>query len=115
MGIYAPDGSYRVSVVDGSTVGGIYMPDGSYRVTVVNGEAPQVSLLAASPAAIAHTGTTDETVVATVVIPGGLMGTNGRLRVTSLWTWPNSANSKTVRVRFSGLSGTQVNAGVGTT
>lgn len=72
-------------------------------------------VLAASAVAIAHTGTTDETVLATVTIKAGVMGTNGRLRVTSLWSWPTSANNKTVRHRFSGLSGTQVNAIVATT
>src|SRR5688500_18573615 len=72
-------------------------------------------VLAASAVAIAHTGTTDETVLATLTIKAGIMGTNGRLRVTSFWSYPNSANSKTVRQRFSGLSGTQVNAALATT
>ena len=72
-------------------------------------------VLAASAVSIAHTGTTDETVLATVAIPAGIMGLNGRLRVTSLWSWTSSANTKTARCRFSGLSGSQVNAGAGTT
>lgn len=77
--------------------------------------ASKTFILAANAVAIAHTGTVDETVLATVTVPGGAMGLNGRLRVISLWSWTNSANTKTARCRFSGISGTQVNAGAGTT
>ena len=36
MGLYNADGSLNVTVSDGTTVGGVYAPDGSYRVSVVN-------------------------------------------------------------------------------
>jgi len=54
----------------------------------------------ASGASATVTGTTAETILATVPIPGGLMGPNGIIRVTSLWTYTNNANTKTVSWRF---------------
>lgn len=74
-----------------------------------------IRLLAASPTAVPHTGTTAETVLATVLIPGGAMGPIGRLRVISLWSYTNSANSKTMRIRLGGIAGLQVAAQVSTT
>lgn len=60
------------------------------------------------------TGTT-ETVLATVTIPANAVGANGVIRITALWTYTNSANSKTVRVRLGGLSGTSFGSAVATT
>ena len=40
------------------------------------------------------------------------MGPNGILRVTTLWSYTNSANNKTLRVRLGGLSGTAFQANV---
>ena len=60
------------------------------------------SILAQSAVAISHTGTTLETTVATVVVPIGTMGKNGRIRVTTHWSYPNSANNKIVRTRWGG-------------
>ena len=34
-GVYAADGSFRVTVVDGNSYVGLYAPDGSYNVVVV--------------------------------------------------------------------------------
>jgi hypothetical protein len=65
-------------------------------------------VLAHSAVAVSHTGDTSETALATVVVPGGTMGPNGILRVTSLWSFTNDADDKTLRLRFgAGLSGTQ--------
>lgn len=67
-------------------------------------------LLAASAVALPHTGTTSETVLATVPVPSGIMGANGILRVTMLWGFDTSANNKIGRMRFgasgAGTSGT---------
>lgn len=62
--------------------------------------------LAHSNVAVAITGTTDETAAATIAIPAGAMGANGRLRITTHWHFTNSGNSKTLRVRLGGVSGT---------
>lgn len=52
------------------------------------------------------TGTTNETVLATVTIPGGSIGPNGIIRIYSLWSNTNDASGKTARIRLNGL-GTQ--------
>ena len=67
-------------------------------------------VLAASAVAASVTGTTTETALATITLPGGAMGTNGILRVTSIFSYTNSANNKNIRMRLggSGLSGTQL-------
>lgn len=64
-------------------------------------------VLAQSAVAAALTGSTAETVLATISLPAGAMGANGVLRVTSLWSYTNSANVKTLRGRLGGLAGTQ--------
>ena len=67
-------------------------------------------MLAASAVAASVTGTTTETALATITLPGGAMGANGILRVTSIFSYTNSANNKNIRMRLggSGLSGTQL-------
>lgn len=62
-------------------------------------------VLAASAVAAAHSGNTSETALASVQIPGGAMGPNGALRITTLWSYTNSANNKTLRIRLGGISG----------
>jgi hypothetical protein len=74
-----------------------------------------VEVLAASAVASSITGTTAETALSTIVVPAGAMGINGILRITTQWTVPNSANNKTLRVRFGGLVGTQIQSIVLTT
>lgn len=64
------------------------------------------SVLQASAVAIPHTGTTAETVLATINVPAGAMGTNGMLRISADWTMTNSANDKTLRIRLGGIGGT---------
>lgn len=61
-------------------------------------------VLAQSSVAAAHTGDTTETTLASVVIPAGAMGPNGRVRITSLWSATNSANNKTMRHKFGGTN-----------
>lgn len=59
-----------------------------------------VQVLAQSATALSVTGTTAETSQAIVTIPSGLIGERGALRVTPHWTYTNSGNAKTLRVRF---------------
>lgn len=61
-------------------------------------------VLAQSSVAVSHTGNTAETTLASVVIPGGAIGPNGRVRITSLWSGTNSANAKTMRHKFGGVN-----------
>lgn len=72
-------------------------------------------VLAASAVAASHTGDTSETVLATVPAPAGGMGPNGALRITTQWSYTNSANNKTLRCRLGGLSGAAVFAPFATT
>ncbi len=65
-------------------------------------------VLAQSGVQVSHTGNTNETALATIAIPAGAMGANGRVRVTALWGHTNSVNNKTCRIRFGGTSGTIV-------
>jgi hypothetical protein len=50
----------------------------------------------------AHTGDTNETTLATVEIPGGLMGGNGLLRIRTQTGQTNNANNKTFRIKLNG-------------
>lgn len=50
------------------------------------------------------TGTTAETVLAQVTIPGGLLGPNGIIRVSPLFAYNNSGNIKTLKVKFGGTT-----------
>lgn len=64
-------------------------------------------IIAHSAAAMALTGTTAETILASVAIPAGSMGPKGILRITTEWSYTNGANAKTLRTRFgSGIAGT---------
>jgi hypothetical protein len=67
---------------------------------------PKVAtLLAASAVAVSVTGTTAETALATVTIPAGAMGINGGLQIWTTWSYTNSANTKTPRIRLGGAAG----------
>jgi hypothetical protein len=61
-----------------------------------------------SAVASSHTGNTTETILATVTIPAGAIGPNGTVEIVTLWSYTNSANNKTWRIRLGGIGGTQV-------
>lgn len=63
----------------------------------------------------AYTQVITEVVLATVTIPAGAMGMNGAVEVRTVWSCTNSANNKTLRVRFGGAAGTAYLAPVLTT
>ncbi|BCA57673.1 hypothetical protein [Sphingomonas sp. HMP6] len=52
------------------------------------------------------TGTTTETTFSTgtITIPANAMGPNGSVEIIPLWTFTNSANTKTMRVKFGGTA-----------
>lgn len=98
----------KIFVTDIGPAGSEWVSDGSNWLPV-NGSV----LLARSAVAASVTGTLSETALATVTIKAGVMGTNGQLRITTLWSHTNSANTKTERVRLGGIGGTaflEVNA-----
>ena len=55
-------------------------------------------------AASSVTGTTTETTLATMTIPANAMGPNGQIEIIPLWSFTNSANTKTMRVKFGGTA-----------
>lgn len=59
-------------------------------------------VLAASAVAVPLTGTTNETVLATIPVLGRFMKANSRLEIETLWSHTNSANNKLARVRLVG-------------
>lgn len=75
---------------------------------IVSGGYRAGGILAQSGLAVSCPADTNEDILASVTIPGGVMGANGILRVLTLWTFTSDAiNSKTLRVRFGGIGGTQ--------
>ena len=54
-----------------------------------------------------HTGDTLEHTFTTINIPANALGPNGMIRLTLNFSCTNNANTKTVRARFNGASGTQ--------
>jgi hypothetical protein len=73
-------------------------------------------VLAISGTPSSLTGTLTETALATITIPAGAMGANGRIEVWAQFTAsPSSANAKTGRVRFGGLAGTNFQTATMTT
>jgi hypothetical protein len=65
-----------------------------------------MQVLARATAAASNDADTVEKVLATIVLPAGLLGISGGVQVQSTWSMTNSANSKTVRLRLGGLAGT---------
>ena len=78
-----------------------------------------IILLSQATVGVAVTGTTSETVLATITIPAGAMGLNGRIEVWSTWTNNSSGNSKSFAARFgasgAGTGGTQIWGSANTT
>lgn len=83
----------------------------SYGTAAINNQGTRTTIasipLAASAVAASHTGDLVETALASITVPGGLMGANGRLRIITTWTIPNNADNKAMRVRLGGIGGTQ--------
>lgn len=57
------------------------------------------------------TGTTNETTLASVTIPGGLMGSDGSIRVYALYSFTGTAGIKTIKLKFGGLTFASASAG----
>lgn len=59
-------------------------------------------VLAKSAVAVSCPADTTEDILATISVPAGAMGISGVLRIYVEWTWTNSANNKTLRIRYGG-------------
>jgi hypothetical protein len=51
-----------------------------------------------------HTGDTAEAVLANIQLAANAMGVNGRIEVKARFSWSNSANLKTIKVKFGGTA-----------
>jgi hypothetical protein len=65
----------------------------------------------AGPASL--TGTTSETNMAVLRIPANTIGKNGAFEVVAVWSFPNNANTKTMLVRYSPVSGAVTGGALG--
>lgn len=72
-------------------------------------------ILGSSGAPSSVTGTLTETQLASIVVPAGSMGVSGQLRVTTEWSYTNSANNKTLNVKWGGIGGTNFLGAIFTT
>ena len=63
-------------------------------------------ILGQSAVAVSGSEDTNENTLATITVTANSIGPNGHVRIRTTWTITNSANTKTLRVRFSGGSGT---------
>lgn len=76
-------------------------------------------VIAQSAVAVPHTGDTNEAILATIPVPPNAIGKNGRIVIDVAWSYTNSANNKTNRIRFgasgSGIGGTIIQSLVTTT
>lgn len=61
-------------------------------------------VIAASAVAVATTGDTNENTLATITIPGGAMGANGIVRITTVSSHTNSGNTKILRIKYGGTT-----------
>ncbi len=75
---------------------------GATALTYISG----LQVLAKSAVAVSAPADVTEDTLATITVPANAMGANGALRITTLWSFTSSGNTKTLRVRFSGGAGT---------
>lgn len=73
---------------------------------------PVFVLMAKSNVPSSITGTLTETVLATINLPANTIGANGQGRIRTYWTNTNSANAKTLKIKFgtTGISSTSISA-----
>jgi len=77
-----------------------------------SGVPPAFHTVAMSNVAVPLTGTTAETVLATIALPANVLGPNGACKIFAHWSYTNSANTKTMRYRLgaagAGIAGTSL-------
>lgn len=83
-----------------------YSPDGAMYVASAPGSSGMPTLVAASFTTVSGAADANENILATVTIPAGALGTTGVARVKAAFSFTNSGNAKTMRIRYSGIGGT---------
>lgn len=74
-----------------------------------------IYILGCSGVASSVSSGTAEVQLASIDVPANLLGANGKIRVTTLWTYTNSVNNKILRVRLGGSGGSAYLAATVTT
>jgi len=95
----------RKLLLIGLGVGVLFAPSLA-QVTIRPKPVNAVRVLCASAVAVSAAADTTENVLATCTVPANALGLSGTLRITTTWAYTNSANTKTLRVRYSGAAGT---------
>lgn len=65
-----------------------------------------IRIIGSSGAASSISSGTAEAQLASIPLLGNALGANGKLRIETRWSYTNSANNKTMRVRLGGSGGT---------
>lgn len=65
-----------------------------------------IRIIRSTGAASSVSSGTGETQLGSVTIPANFVGANGKLRISTLWSFTNNGNNKTLRVRLGGAAGT---------
>jgi hypothetical protein len=97
--------SYSLNTAYGAV--SLFCDGGSNWITIGNAQRSPV-LLGSSAVQVSHTGDTSEFTFATVTIPAGAMGLNGRLDIKGIWSFTGSTNTKSARARLGGVGGTAI-------
>lgn len=100
-----------INVTHSTVATGVDAGNGEVRKTAWNANhviTGAVEILAQSAASVAVSATTSEEVLATITIPANAMGANGCVEIWASWSYTNSANSKTCRIRAGGIAGTSL-------
>lgn len=63
---------------------------------------PQI--LSQSAVAASHTGDLTETTLATITLPAGAMGANGKVEIQARWSFSGTAGTKTPKIKFGGTA-----------
>lgn len=63
-------------------------------------------VLGCSNTSVVLTGTTTNTTLANITVKGGLMAANSVIEILTIFEYTNSANNKTIGIRFNGTGGT---------
>jgi hypothetical protein len=76
-------------------------PTSANLAAALNSNAQAVGYVLAQTGVVSsHTGDTNESVLATIAIPAGIIGANGQVVLETAWSATSSANTKTVRQYF---------------
>lgn len=103
---YDPSGALEVNLKSAdSAITGAYAPNGARNIVVLSTDltpAPvdRVVENGTITTPVSVTGVTGTQKLASVLIPGGSMGSKGVITVKSYWSYTNSANNKSLTYRF---------------